>query len=490
MSLLSPKLNDQLRFVLFTDGLLLLMLAAAMLLPMLVDGVAGNPDWATFGMSAAATAFAGGGLMLACSGHKPAMSQRTGYLFTVSAWLAVAAAGATPLYFSSAGLSYTDSFFEAMSALTTTGSTVIVGLDSYPPGLLLWRSLMQWLGGIGIVVMAIVLLPMLRIGGQQLFQSESSDISGKPVPRLLQMVERISIVYLALTTACTFGYMFAGMGLFDAVNHAMATLATGGFSTKDASIGYFNSVGVEVVGIVFMVAGALPLIWYTQIFRSGGGSLQQERQIPLFLGVLGGAILLMVAWNVLANHMNVWHALRISAFNVTSVLTDTGFATADFSSWGSFPIGVFFMLYLIGGCTGSTAGSIKIFRWQILGSGLVRQLRRMVMPHQMFQTRYGRYPVEEGTVHGVHAFFFMYLLTLFVLTVLVMATGLDFLTSISAVAQAMANAGPGLGPLVGPSTNFGNLPVAAKWLLDAAMLLGRLEIATVYVLFLGSFWRT
>ncbi|RCK48323.1 hypothetical protein TH25_14790 [Thalassospira profundimaris] len=477
------------RFVLFVNGLLLIILACAMVVPMMVDLGLANSDWWAFAGSSGTCCFVGASLALSCRGLSDRLNARAGYLLTVSAWVSVSLFGALPLYFSTLGLSFTDAYFETMSALTTTGSTVLSGLDTMAPGLLLWRSLMQWIGGVGIVVMAMMLLPMLRVGGMQLFRTESSDISGKPVARVVQMAALTVAVYVGLSVLCAIGYDLAGMGAFDAINHAMATIATGGYSTKDASIGYFNSVGIEMVGIVFMAAGALPLIFYAHLFTKGSRAFFQERQVLVFLCILTVAILLMTTWNVTNNHMPVWHALRVSAFNVTSVLTDTGFATSDFGAWGSFAIGLMFMLMLIGGCAGSTAGGIKVFRWQILGAGLLRQLRQMVRPNQILLTRYAGRAVDEPTILGVRNFFFIYMMTLLILSLAVMATGPDFLSAISLVAQGMANAGPGLGVLGGPSGNFEALSDPTKWILILAMLLGRLELMTVYVLFIADYWR-
>lgn len=483
-------LGSPIRFVLFVDGLLLLILAAAMSVPLALDLASGNRDWHGFAWSAALTAYVGGSFALSCRGHEASVDRRVGYLLTVSAWLLVGVFGSLPLYFSTLSLSYTDAFFETMSGLTTTGSTVVVGLDSLPPGLLLWRSLLQWFGGIGIVVMAIVLLPVLRTGGMQLFSAESSDISGKPWSRPLQIAGITTTVYVGLTLLCAIAYGAAGMGGFDAVNHAMTTLSTGGYSTKDASIGYYNSFAIELVAVVFMVAGSLPLVWYARLIMDRSRKPRREsQQIPALLAILVVAVFLTTAWNVFANGTSYWTALRVSLFSVTSILTDTGFVTGDFSAWGSFPLGLFFCLYLVGGCAGSTAGSIKIFRWQILVTGLTHQLKRMFQPHRVLLVRYGGQFVEDETLHAVRNFFVLYMMTLLAFAVLVMMTGIDFLSSFSAVAQAMANAGPGLGEIGGPAGNFAAFSDPAKWLLVGAMLLGRLELTTVYVLLLADYWR-
>jgi len=477
------------RFVLYVLGWLLLMLAGVMLLPMVADLISANEDWAAFVVSAGATSFIGGLLVLAYRGSAPRFSLRAGYLLTVTAWLGIGFFGSLPLVMSAVPNSFTDAVFETMSGLTTTGSTVLVGLDHMPPGILLWRSLLQWLGGIGIIVTAIVLLPMLRVGGMQLFRSESSDVSDKIAGRTVHVVTLTISAYVVLTGVCALAYDLAGMSSFDAVNHAMTTLATGGFSTRDASLGYFDSVTIEMVAMVFMVAGALPLVLYPRFVKQGLRALRHEQQVLLFLAVLFCSIALLTAWNVSANNMEVLDATRVTAVNVVSVLTDTGYATADFAAWGSFSLGLLFVLMLVGGCAGSTAGAVKIFRWHILFEGAMRHLQLMRSPHRIVNAKYAGRSLSPEMVQSVRNFFFMYLITLLVLSLAVMATGVDFLSSITGVAQAMANAGPSLGPIGGPASNFLAMPDTAKWLLMAAMLLGRLELSTVYVLMLWGFWR-
>lgn len=482
--------SSSVRLVLFIDGLLVLVLALAMVFPMLADLAAGNPDARVFASSIAITGFCGGALVITCRGAPRKIDARTGYLLTISAWLLVALFGSLPLAVSSLDLSLTDAIFETVSGLTTTGSTVLSGLDKMAPGILLWRSILQWMGGVGVVAMAIVMFPLLRIGGMQLFRTESSDISDKVAPTVKQIAGVIGGVYLGLTVACAIGYALAGMNAFDAINHAMTTIATGGYSTKDASAGAFDSVPIELVSIVFMTLGALPLVFYANVARGRRAAFKRERQIPLFLGILLAAIALMTIWNAGFNEMPFWTALRRSAFNVTSILTDTGYATSDFSTWGGFAVGVFFVLLLIGGCAGSTSGAVKIFRWQLLFAGARRQLRIMFQPHRVLVVRYGGQIVSDEMMASVRNFFFMYFITFAVLSLAVMATGLDGLSSTSAVAQAMANAGPGLGPIVGPGTTFASISDAAKWLLMAAMFLGRLELATIYVVLMRDFWRS
>ncbi|WP_412052031.1 TrkH family potassium uptake protein (plasmid) [Hoeflea sp. Naph1] len=460
-----------------------------MLVPTIVDAGLYPRDAEAFLMSAAVTGGVGGMLFVAFRNPEfGVLDRRTGFLLTVSAWMAVCFFGALPFLFSSLDISFTDAMFETVSGLSTTGATVLSGLDDMAHGMLLWRSLLQWIGGVGIIVMAIAMLPMMRVGGMQLFQRESSDVSGKPFSRVNQLARAIGLVYLGLTFACTISLMLTGMNFFDAINHAMTTIATGGFSTKDASVGYFDSVEIELVITVFMTLSALPLVFYASIFLRGRRALAEDEQIHAFLKILLVAIVLCTVWNI-SQGMDALVALRVSAFNVTSILTDTGFATTDFSTWGSFAVGLFFLLFFVGGCAGSTSGAIKIFRWQILFASAKAHLKTTFSPSRVVVLKYQQRLVDPDTLGAVRNFLFIYITTFAVLSLAVMATGLDFLSSTSAIAQAMANAGPGLGPVVGPATNFESVAPTAKWLIIAGMLLGRLELVTAYVVILPEYWR-
>ncbi len=478
-----------LRSVFHVTGILLALLGLSMLVPAIIDMSYGNPDWAVFTVSAAVTGFIGLAAALTTQQEKRVIDVRTGFLLTVSCWFAVGLFGSLPLAFSSLHISVSDAVFETFSALTTTGSTVLSGLDTMAPGLLMWRSLLQWLGGVGIVVMAIVMLPFLRVGGMQLFRSESSDISEKAAPRLYQIAGVTAMVYVGLTLACMVALMVAGMTGFDAVNHAMTAIATGGLSTKDASIGAYESLPIEIVLMIFMTLGALPLFFYAQLVTQGFRACKRDPQIPAFLTVLAVSIVVMTAWRLHSSDVGFGLALRQAAFNVTSILTDTGFATSDFSAWGSGAQAMFLVLMLIGGCAGSTAGAIKIFRWQLLGRAFRNQLISVLSPHRVSIPRYRDRAVDEGMLSAVRNFFFMYMMTWAVFTFVLMLFGMDMLSAVSSVAQAMANAGPGLGPLVGPGTTFAAVPDPVKWILCLAMVLGRLELTTFYVLLLPDFWR-
>ena len=464
-------------------------MAALMVLPAVVDAVAGNPDWAVFATSAAVTLFVGVSLIISNRGGVFDVELREAFLLTPLAWLVAAAAGALPMVFSGLGLNFTDAYFEAMSGITTTGSTVITGLDSAPPGILLWRALLQMLGGIGFMVLAIAVLPFLRVGGMQLFRMEFSDKSEKAMPRAAQVASSITIIYLSLIAIDATLLWFAGMTGFEAVCHAMTTLATGGFSTSDQSIGHFHSAPIEVITTVFMLLGGMPFILYLGLIQGRPGRLARDSQVRGFLGLYAAAVAALVLWQWTGGGEPFGKAFREGTFNIASIMTTTGFATANYQIWGAFASFIILCLTVVGGCTGATAGGIKIYRLETLYLTLKAQIRRIIQPHGLFEPYYAGKPLPEAVVNSVLGFFFLFTLTFVVLALGLGAMGLDFLTTVSGVATAMGNVGPGLGAVIGPEGNFASLPDGAKWLLALGMLLGRLELYTVIVLLVPAFWR-
>ena len=477
------------RPIFFVIGVLLTMLAIAMLLPAAVDASAGNPDWRVFISSAGATLFVGVLLILTMRIEDMAISVRQAFVLTTASWLAITLFASLPFMIAQTDLSFTDAFFEAMSGVTTTGSTVIIGLDELPPGVLLWRALLQWLGGVGIIVMAVAVLPMLRVGGMQLFRTESSDRSEKVLPRAAQIAVGIGSVYVGLTLMCALSYWLAGMSGFESMAHAMTTIATGGFSTSDRSIGHFGSAAVDWSAVVFMIVGSLPFVLYIQAVRGRPQSLYRDGQVRAFLMVVIVAVGL-VTWGYMSRFdVATLDALRAAAVNTVSILTGTGYSTEPFDAWGAFAMPIFFLVMFIGGCAGSTTCGIKIFRFQVLYATAVAQLRRLLQPHGVFIAYYNRRPIPEEAAISVMSFTFLYVLSFAVLAAILGSLGLDFITAISGAATAISNVGPGLGPTIGPTGNFTGLPDGAKWALAAGMLLGRLELFTVLVLFAPAFWR-
>jgi trk system potassium uptake protein TrkH len=480
-----------LRPVLLVNGILVATLGLAMLVPALVDAttIYGTPDWDVFLGAAFATTLTGASLALSSRGLGGDVNRRQAFILTASTWLVLPAFGALPFAFSSLELSYTDSFFEAMSGLTTTGSTVIVGLDGATPGILLWRAILQWLGGIGIIVTAVAILPMLRIGGMQLFRMESSDRSEKILPRAAQISAVIAIIYVALSVLCAAAYWLAGMTVFEAMAHAMTTIATGGFSTSDLSIGYFDSALVDYIAVLFMLIGSLPFLLYFQLVRGRPLALWQDSQVRTFLAIIALAVAVMVAWRLATSEVGPAEALRYTTFNVVSIVTGTGYSTTDFGQWGGFAVTAFFFFMFVGGCAGSTSCSIKVFRYQVLAATARAQIAHLTRPHGVFVPHFNRRPIPDEVSQSVMSFFFLLFASFAVLAILLTTLGLDFTTAVSGAATAIANVGPGLGEVIGPGGTFASLPDAAKWVMSAGMLLGRLELFTVLVLFTPAFWR-
>ncbi len=478
------------RPVLFILGIILTAFAAMMTIPMLFDLDHGHRNWTAFAEAAAITLFAGGLLAGgAWSGRHIRFTPREGFLLTALAWFAVSAFGGLPLAFSELRLSATDAFFEAASGLTTTGSTVIEKLGERSKGILLWRSMLQGIGGMGIVVMAVALLPFLRVGGMQLFRSESSEKSDKPLPRAGQIAAATVLAYFALLVACTAVYWAMGMPLFDAATHAMPTVSTGGFANYDESYAWFKSPALEVAATVFMALGGLPLLIYVRMALGHWPDIRRDSQVFWFLAVIAAATAAIALWLALVKDTPAGTALRLAAFNVVSVITTTGFASADYNQWGGFPGIVLLMLMFIGGCAGSTAGAMKVMRFEILGRLGADAIRRLVHPRGVFRMTYQGRPLTTDVIMSVTVFCFVYFISFAALTVAVAATGLDFTTSLTGAAQAIGNIGPGLGEIIGPAGNFKPLPDAAKWLLAIGMIMGRLEFMAVLVLFTRRFWR-
>lgn len=482
----------RLRPVLFLLGGMLVALAAAMLPPAAVDLYVGHRDWQAFALSSGLTLVCGGGLLHASRCRlQGGLTLRQAFVLTPLSWTAVALFGAAPFALSGYGTlegSFTNAFFESMSGLTTTGATVIVGLDRAPPGLLLWRALLQWMGGIGIIAAALAILPALGIGGMQLFRTESSDRSEKVMPRARQIAAAIGAVYLGLTLLCALLYRLAGMTAFEAVAHALTTVSTAGYSTSDASMGRWDVPALHWLATLFMLAGGIPFVLYVRLLRGERDALR-DSQVRTLLGFLAVVTVCLTAWLVATGRHGPLDALRHAAFNVVSVVTTTGYATTDYGLWGNTAVGVFFGLIFVGGCTGSTSGGIKIFRFEVMAVLLRTHFLHLLHPKGVFSRTYAGRPLPDDVVGSVVVFFAVYFASYSALTVALMALDLDFVTSISAAVSALSNVGPGLGPTIGPAGNFAPLPDAAKWLLCFGMLLGRLELFTVLVLLMPRFWR-
>ncbi|WP_412052026.1 TrkH family potassium uptake protein (plasmid) [Hoeflea sp. Naph1] len=469
-----------------TLALVILILGTMMAVPGLVDFALGNRDWIAF--AAASTSSLTLGMLLFVATRRQAidMTRREIFLFVPTSWLISAALAALPFYFSNLGLSYTDAFFEATSGLTTTGSTVLTELDTKPPGILLWRSMTQWIGGLGIVVMGLILLPFLKSGGQQLFQLESSDKSGKPFAHASTFSKRIAYTYLALSILCVIAYASLGMTTFEAVNHAMTTVSTGGYSTSDASMGQFGSTAMLITSSLFMFIGGLPFLFLIYL---AGGRFERDQQIRYYVAITIVATLCLFAISAIRYDDGGLHRFASTLFNVVSVITTTGYASEDYQLWGPSAVVIFFFLTFIGGCAGSTAGGFKQFRIVVVQQVVVSALTRTFRPNQMVKMRYGTRRLEPTVTESVMVFSMLYTATFIFFAIIYGLYGLDFETAISASATAIANVGPGLGPVIGPAGNFATLADPIKWMLCFEMIVGRLEMMTVFVLLMPGFWQ-
>lgn len=468
---------------------MLCTIAAAMLLPALVDLADNHEGWEAFVASSVVTFFAGGLLVLFAYDENPVrIGVKEGFLLTTSAWIVITAFAALP--FLGHGLDYTDAYFEAMSGLTTTGATLIAGLEKLPRGILLWRALLCGIGGLGIIVMAILMLPFLRVGGMQLFQMESSDKSEKVLPRAFELTLAIAAVFVGLVLVCAFFYAWFGMTGFDAICHALSTVATGGFANYDSSFKHFDSAAIHWIAIVFMALGAMPFVVFIKMLRGDKTALWDDVQVRAFVGFLISVSLIMAIWLIFTRNISFMDALTLSSFNVTSIVTTTGFMSDDYTKWGNFAIGVFFLLTFVGGCSGSTAGAIKIYRLQIAHMLTRSHFLHLISPNRVVTLTYNGRRLPADVPFSVVAFLAIYFAVVGLFAVIYAGLGLDFVTALSASATALGNVGPGLGDVVGPAGNFLPLPDAAKWALSFQMMLGRLELFTVLVLFRPEFWRS
>ena len=473
--------------VFFTLGILQIILGISMIFPIIIQIIFDELDSSFIGASLITIIF-GTLFFLSNLDHDKKLSLQNAFLLTALSWLSIAVFSSLPFIFSNLNLSITDSFFESMSGITTTGSTIITDLNSSPKAILLWRALLQWLGGIGIIVMAITLMPIMNVGGMQLFKVSSSDASEKILPKTKEITLRLILIYLILTFLCSFFYNICGMKFFDSLTHSMTTISTGGFSNYNESIGYFNNIKIEIISMIFIILGSIPFIAYIKFLSGKKNIFYTDTQIKSFIKIIFYSILILFIYLTIFNKSFSDVSLRSISFNVISILTGTGYVTQNFDNWGSFPLIYFLILMFIGGCAGSTACGIKIFRVQILYLFLKNQLKKIIYPRGIFIIKYDNNNVNEKFMASIIAFIYLYIIIFFIITAMLSLSGLDFTTSISGAATSISNVGPGLGELIGPNGNFSQLPNFSKWILSFGMILGRLELFAILVLFLPSFW--
>ena len=472
--------------VFFTLGILQIILGVFMFIPIIFQFLYSEVDSSFFGASIVTVIF-GVLFFLSNLDHDKKLTLQQAFLLTALSWLSIAIFGSLPFVFSDLDFSFTNAFFESMSGITTTGSTIISNLNEMPKSILLWRAILQWLGGIGIIIMAITLMPIMNVGGMQLFKVSNNDSSEKILPKSKQIALRLIYIYLSLTLLCGIAYKVFGMNFFDSLTHSMTTIATGGFSNYNESIGFFNSVSIEISAMFFIILGSLPFIAYIKFISGDKKIFFNDAQIKSFFKIIIFSIIILSFYLIIINSSEF--TLRSVLFNIISILTGTGYINAEFDAWGSFSLVLFLGLMFVGGCAGSTTCGIKIFRIQILYLFVVNQLKRIIYPKGVFVLKYDQNPIDDKFISSIISFIYMYFVIFFVLTALLSLTGLDFITSISGAATSISNVGPGLGSIIGPNGNFSTLPDISKWILTLGMILGRLELFAILVLFLPSFWR-
>lgn len=471
-------------------GILLMLFSMTMIPPMIISFIYDDNQISLFAEALAITLCLGLLIWIPVRNRRKELRVRDGFIVTVLFWLVLSFSGSIPLYFTTAlELSYVDAYFESLSGLTTTGATVITGLDDLPKSLLWYRQQLQWLGGMGIIVLAVAILPMLGIGGMQLYRAEAPGPvkDSKLTPRITETAKALWYIYLGLTVICALAYWAAGMSLFDAISHSFSTVAIGGYSTHDASIGYFDSTAVELIAIFFMFASGINFALHFTAWRSNSASIYfNDPEFKFYAFIIAAVSVITVITLIATETYTLSESVVTGLFEVVSIATTTGFATADFSQWPFVLPFLLFVIAFIGGCAGSTGGGMKAIRVLLIYKQGSREIKRLVHPNAIIPVKLGNKPVPDRVIEAVWGFFSVYLLVFVVLLLLMLATGLDQVTAWSAVGACINNLGPGLGDV---AVHYGNLPDSSKWILCFAMLMGRLEIFTLLILFTPTFWR-
>lgn len=484
-----------LRPVLLIIGTMLCLLAFAMIVPALVSYYnAEHQSFSNFLTSSFITAFFGFSLIIPnkdIDKDDKHINIKSAFLITSMSWLFISLFASIPLYFAGIGQgSFTDAFFESMSGLTTTGATIMTNLQEWPHGVLLWRMILHWLGGVGIIVMAMSILPLLKIGGMQLFRSESSDNADKVLPRATQIAGAVTLIYVFLTLSCALLlWSVAGISFFDAISHSMAAISTGGFSNYDESIAYFDNAKLEVIMIFFMLCSALPFVLFIKAYKGKISPLFKDSQVRFFLGLVLISVMITTTWLRWQFDITFLDALRKASFNIVSIFTTSGFATSDYYQWGSFMVIFVYLICVIGGCTGSTTGGIKVFRYYVVIENTKAQIYKLIHPHGVFRPKFNGKPISDEATTSVISYLVLFVFCFSIIAILLAMTGLDYTTSMSGSAAMLANLGPGLGDVIGPAGNYSSFSDFAKWVCTFGMILGRLEIFTVFVLLSPYFWR-
>jgi len=474
--------------IFYVLGLLLILMGMAMLIPASVDIIYNNKDWEVFVLSSAIAIFLGGLMSIPTRDVGGNLNKRELLILIPLAWITMPSIATLPIYTSELGLSFTDAYFESLSGMTTTGATILSNLDNAPPGILLWRSILQWMGGIGIVIMASGLLPIAQVGGMQLLQLEFDSRMEKILPRTAQLSLVIVLLYSAITLVCACLYFIFGMSGFDAINHAMTTVATGGYSTHDASIGYFNNDKIVITSIIFMIISSFSFVMIITTVRGQIGELFRDVQAKWLITILSTVTIYMVYKNI-NSFDNLYDNILHTTFTITSLITGTGYTTFNYNLWGTVTIPLLVLIMIMGGSAGSTTCGIKMFRLKIMFETINSYLKNLIQPNGVFLPYYGKKSISQDVSISVIGYLVVFLFTLLIFTIIFSALGYDIVTALSAASSALSCVGPGIGEIIGPNSNYGDVSTSFKWVFTFGMLIGRLEIFTVLVLLSPSFWN-
>ena len=458
-------------------------------IPMFTEIIYKTESWQAYAVPILLYLIVGGSLVIINKNIELKISIKEAFIITVLSWILLAILCAVPFVYTQSGLDIVDAFFESMSGITTTGATILQNLDELPKGILIWRSLLQWLGGIGIVVIALFILPFLRIGGMQLFHLEGDDPYEKFLPKISSVISKIFIIYVSLTFILFGLYFVNGMSIFDAITHSFTTISTGGFSTHNNSFAFFDNQSILIIAIIFMILGSLPFLVIAQTSFKNLFATFKDHQVRIFLIILLLSIFIIYFFAQKYLEGNSFSKIITISFNTISIISGTGYVSTNFENWGNYASVLFLILMFIGGCAGSTTGGLKVFRFQILFKYISLHLKRMLKPHAVIATHFNGKKVNESTFESVMSFFFIYIFTFAMSALLLSFSGMDFLTCFSAAASAISNVGPGLGSVIGPEGNYSSLTDYSKIILVFTMFLGRLEMLTILILFLPSFWK-
>jgi len=465
-------------------------MAVAMLIPALADLRWGSADYEVF-VESSVTVFIVAALVLAATrGSQPPITMRVGFLLAASLWLTASILGALPLYYSYLPISFARAVFESVSGITTTGATALTGLEHMPHGILLWRSLLCWIGGVGFITVTLLLLPSLRAGSVKLSSSESSSTSEKVLPRVHQIANAILLAYLMLSFLCALSYFVCGMSMFDAINNSMTTMATAGYSTHDSSFAYYaDHPAIFWVSTIFMILASLPFAFFIKAVLPKRKRMFADEQIKWFICTVIFSGITMGVWIHFYTGKPLFAAVTAAFFNFTSLISTTGYMSEDYGQWGGYAFALLFLSNFPGGCSGSTAGGIKFNRIVIFTRLMAVRLTAHFSPSRVMKVRYGGEVVSPEVCQSVSLFVALYLLSLMFGTTLLLAFGCGFETAFTGALTTLSNVGPGFGPVIGPTGNFSTMDDPSFWVLSFLMLIGRLELVTIFVLFIPSFWR-